>query len=81
MIPSSEPQLEPQCINTVKVVPKQPLVPDKAQVFIQPESCCIADFSLKNNLEYKLIKRTTSYYAEFRGFELDVISYIIFIWM
>ena len=53
MIPSSEPQLEPQCVNTVKVVPKQPLVPDKAQVFIQPESCCIADFSLKNNLEYK----------------------------
>lgn len=53
MIPSSEPQLEPQCVNTVKVVPKQPLVPDKAQVFIQPESCCIADFSFKNNLEYK----------------------------
>ena len=53
MIPSSEPQLEPQCVNTVKVVPKQPLVPDKAQVFIQPESCGIADFSLKNNLEYK----------------------------
>ena len=56
---SSEPQFQPKCVDPIKVVPKQPFISDKPQVFIKAEGCCVGHFSLQYNLQVKLIVMST----------------------
>ena len=47
----SEPQFEPEGVDSVQVVSEEAFVTDETEVFVQPQRRPVRDFSLQNHLQ------------------------------